>query len=103
MKTESYYASDYAGMEGPDFKLYYGYEETVPEEAPDESEDYDAYQEWEQEHEWAFVARYKGVEVERIKMSDLGVDGYDQDTREYLMAGSAIFIQNLIEGKYENG
>lgn len=58
--ARSYAASDYAGIESKNLKLYYGYEETTDD------------------GEWCFVARVGKTEIMRIPQSKLSAqDKFD--------------------------
>ena len=87
----SYAASDYAGIKGEGVRLYYGYEETVPEELTE-------YQEESGDYEWAFVAEIPALGIDmRIPQSDLDANG--DWSGDYLLAGIAEVFDKLTKGK----
>ncbi len=66
-KVNTYWASDYAGLEAGDYSFYYGYEETFcPKHKNKNCEDYGC-----ELREWCFVAKIKDKEVMRIPSSKL--------------------------------
>lgn len=69
-----YEAGDYAGVQAGKWRMYYGYEETVPED--------------DEEGEWAFVVKYDREEVCRYAASSIpGNDRFSCATK--LLGGIA--------------
>ena len=70
--STSYIADDYAVVAGGRFSFYFGYEETIDDE-------------------WCFVVKEIGVEILRLRQSELGVKDR-WNVGENLLAGIAKWL-----------
>lgn len=77
MSSGYFVASDYAGVEGKDVSMYFGYEQT------------DA------NGEWCFVVTELGEETMRVPQSRLGV-APRSDMSEFLLAGIAQWLSRSV-------
>lgn len=95
-KISVYCSDDYAGLDFGKYSFYYGYEETVPE---------DAYERELDEFDWAFVAYIDKKEVMRLSFTQIKsyldkhsrerLDNFEIDS--VLLAGIAVFFDSSIE------
>lgn len=74
-RPDVYSASDYAGIETPRFKAYYGYEETDPTT-----------------DEWCFVVWKNGKEVFRERNTRLLQIANGEGPVDMLLAGLALYL-----------
>lgn len=96
VKIKTYSASDYAALITGNLAFYYGYEQTVPEDADLERDEY----------EWAFVVKQDNQEVFRMAPSQFKeyMDKYDFENldsfncKQVLLAGIGIFLHDKTIG-----
>lgn len=74
-RPDVYAASDYAGIETPKFRAYYGYAETCPHT-----------------DEWCFVVWKGGKEVFRARNTELLNVASGEGPKDMLIAGLALYL-----------
>lgn len=74
-RPDIYVASDYAGIETPRFKAYYGYEEVDPHT-----------------DEWCFVVWKNDKEVFRVRNTQLLDAACGDGPKDMLIAGLALYL-----------